>query len=316
MAEDAGEINEKVTCDIEVFSANSEVDAGTELNLKGSVTCSDGSDRLGESIVILNQESEPVGNLELVDFDGETNGTTELALPVPAEPGDYTWSAVLPSPGPGTVTFDEAKVDFMFTVKPHSARIEVWDVPPAIVGGEDFSIKVGVKCSAACSQAGREIEIFDQENRRLATATLGDQPWRGTKALYFAEVVLTAPRTEGRVSWEVRSAGSDMDTALPHDSGTRTFGSNIVGRPEYQVTVEAVDRKKQTPIRGMHVLLHPFRAFTDENGVAKLVVPKGDYSLLVSGFRYFPHRKSITVSEDVEVKAEVDWEEKPEKISG
>lgn len=314
MTEDAAGENQKVTCEIEVFSENSEVDAGTEISLKGSVTCSDGSDRLGERIEILDQEGEPIGALELIDFDGETNGTSQLSVPVPTEPGEYIWSAVLPAQELEKVIFGESKADFRFTVRPHLTRIEVWDVPPAIACGEEFSIKVGIKCSAGCDQAGRGFEIVDEEDTRLATGQVGDEPWRGTKGLFFAEVVLRAPQTEGRFRWKVISAASDA--GLPHESGTRSFGSNLVGRPEYEVTVEAVDRKKQTPIRGMHVLLHPFRARTDDTGVAKLAVPKGDYLLLVSGFKYFPYRQSLSVSEDVRVTAEVEWEETPERISG
>lgn len=314
MAEEATGDNEKVTCQIEVFSANRAVDAGTEITLRGSVTCSDGSDRLGERIEILDQDAEKIGTLELIGFDGESNETSQLAVRVPTEPGDYTWSAVLPAKELSGVFLDESRVEFGFTVRPHATRIEVWDVPPAIASGEEFSIKVGIKCSAGCYQAGREFEILDEEKRKLAAGKVGSEPWRGTKGLYFAEVVLGAPQKEGRFSWEVRSAGSDAD--LPHESGARTFGSNRVARAEYEVRVEAVDRQKQTPIRGMHVLLHPFRALTDEDGIARISVPKGDYLLLVSGFKYFPYRQAISVSEDVRVKAEVEWEDKPERISG
>ena len=57
----------------------------------------------------------------------------------------------------------------------------------------------------------------------------------------------------------------------------------VVSAPDCEVTVRALDREKQTPIKGARVVMHPYRAVTDENGVAKVRVARGQYDILVSG---------------------------------
>ena len=42
----------------------------------------------------------------------------------------------------------------------------------------------------------------------------------------------------------------------------------VVSPPDCEITVEAFDREKQTPIKGARVVMHPYRAMTDENGIA------------------------------------------------
>jgi hypothetical protein len=71
------------------------------------------------------------------------------------------------------------------------------------------------------------------------------------------------------------------------------------------VTVEAFDSEKQTPIAGAHVLLHPYRAFTDERGMATLKVAKGRYTLFVSGFNYIAYEDVIEVAADVTTRAQL-----------
>jgi len=71
------------------------------------------------------------------------------------------------------------------------------------------------------------------------------------------------------------------------------------------VTIEAFDGDTQAPIKGAHVLLHPYRALTDERGVAKVKVAKGRYTLFVSGFNYIGHEQIIDVTSDVTARAEL-----------
>ena len=90
-----------------------------------------------------------------------------------------------------------------------------------------------------------------------------------------------------------------------HAAGAFPFGVKVVGAPDYEVTVEAFDAQKHTPIKGVHVLLHPYRALTDENGVAKVKVTKGTYKLHVSGFTYVAYQNTIDVAGDVTTRAEL-----------
>jgi hypothetical protein len=95
---------------------------------------------------------------------------------------------------------------------------------------------------------------------------------------------------------------------VPHAAGSTTIAVKVVGPPDHEVTVEAFDGEKQTPIKGAHVLLHPYRALTDEKGVAKVKVAKGRYQLFVSGFQYTAYQSIIDVAGDVTTRAELTLE--------
>ena len=86
----------------------------------------------------------------------------------------------------------------------------------------------------------------------------------------------------------------------------------VVSPPDCEVTVEAVDREKQTPIKGVRVVMHPYRATTDQNGIAKVKVTKGRYDMLVSGSKYVPVGIAVEVTTDIITRAELDvdpsWE--------
>jgi len=155
---------------------------------------------------------------------------------------------------------------------------------------------------------GRPLSIFDHEGAQVGAASLLDDAWPGTSALYFAEVEVEAPRRTGDYRWQVSSPGSDSgvpDSGVPHGAGSFIFAVKVVSPPDHDVTVEAFDGEKQTPIAGAHVLLHPYRAFTDERGMAKLKVAKGTYRLVVSGFNYIAYESLLDVAADATVRAEL-----------
>jgi hypothetical protein len=194
---------------------------------------------------------------------------------------------------------ENGSCDHEVEVKPdeHGVELTVWDVPSAVVVGERFKVAVGVRCSAGCDLGDRALSIFDQEGRRFGTVKLGHDVWPGTEALYFAEIEALAPQEAGSCQWEVRVADSDFE--LPHASGSFPVCVRVVSAPECEVTVSAVDREQQTPIKGARVVMHPYRAVTDESGIAKVKVSRGHYDLLVSGSKYLPVCTSIEVTADV-----------------
>jgi hypothetical protein len=192
----------------------------------------------------------------------------------------------------------------------HVVELTVWDVPSATVTDERIKFVVGVKCPAGCGLGGQEIGIFDQEGCRVGTIQLGRNIWPGTEALYFAEAEFAAPPTAGSHQWEVRAA--DWDLKLPHASGSVPVTVRVVDAPDCEVTVRAVDRENQTPIKGARVVMHPYRAVTDDNGIAKVRVAKGQYDLLVSGSRYLPACASVEVTADMITSTELDADQPDE----
>ena len=213
------------------------------------------------------------------------------------------YRAVLAAQEKDGVLHEESSTEFSLATKAHAASVNVWGLPSAIAAGERFRLKVGIKCSAGCQLTGRQLSIFDDEGAQVGAGSLLDDIWPGTSALYFAEVEAEAPRTTGDYKWQVKTPV--WDSGVPHAAGSFTFAVKVVSPPDHEVTVEAFDSEKQTPIKGAHVLLHPYRALTDETGVAKVKVAKGRYTLFVSGFKYVAHQNIIDVTGDVTTRAEL-----------
>jgi hypothetical protein len=220
-------------------------------------------------------------------------------------------------------------------VTPHATNVVAWDIPSAIVVGERFRIKVGMKCADECDLTNSDFGIYDhglqgsgigdpeseegsgirdqgsREGKRVATGKLSSNLWPGTTGLYVAEVELEAPAAEGLYTWSARAPGSDGE--IPHAEGSVSFGVRVVSRPQYLVTVEAVDEVNQTPLSGARVVMHPYKAVTDERGVAEMRVAKGAYKLFVSQSRYLTFGLPVEVDADMTARAELCVEPVPER---
>lgn len=288
-------------CSVEV--SPSEVDAGADMTLKGRVSRALAADRRGTTVQVKDPDGAWLCSIELAEFDGETSETGECVVQAPVRPGTYTWLAVCPAYAAAGVSHEETSAPFSFTVKPHDTRVVVWDTPSAIECGEVFNVKLGVKCSSECRPDGWVIEIRDDTGKDLASAAVNNEPWPGTTALYYAEVDLTAPDAEGIYSWEAKAPVAGL--SIPHVECVAGFSVRVVPAPECLLTVEAMDADTQTPVKGAKVVLHPYRALTDERGVAEVKVPKGEYRLFVSGKNYFPFRSDRDVSTDMTIRAEL-----------
>ena len=103
-----------------------------------------------------------------------------------------------------------------------AVRVVVWDVPAAIERGRRFTVKIGLTCSDARRPDGWQVEVRDHEGGSRVTATVGEEPWPGTDALYHAEVALVAPDAEGLYNWE---AAAVTGAASATDGGSATGGA-------------------------------------------------------------------------------------------
>jgi hypothetical protein len=289
------------TCAVEVSPAV--VDAGAELTLTGRVSCPHGCDLRGDRVSIQNQDGTELATAELTEFDGEAYVTSAFVLRAPLTVGEHIYRALLAAQEKDRILHEEISTEFSIAAKAHAASVNVWGLPSAIAGGERFGFKVGIKCSAGCKLSGRQLSIFDHEGAQVGAGSLLDDIWPGTNNLYFAEVEAQAPLTTGDYKWQVKTPGADL--SLPHAAGSCTFAVKVVSPPDHEVTVAALDRETQTPIKGAHVLLHPYRALTNERGVAKVKVAKGRYNLFVSGFNYIAYESIIDVAGDVTTRAEL-----------
>jgi hypothetical protein len=283
--------------------SSDEVDAGTDVILKIGVVAPREHDLSRTSVSIRNADHTELAQAELKKADGKDYESDEIVLTAPSVAGKYVYRAVLVTTDKDGSLHEQASTELHLVVKPHEVRLNVWDVPSAIVAGERFKFLVGIKCSAGCNLAGREFGIFDREGCQHTAAKLGADIWPGTDALYFAEVEAEAPNA-GDQHWDVRTAAWCSD--LPHAAGSFGMSVRVVSPPDCEVTIEAVDREKQAPINGARVVMHPYRATTDKNGIAKLKVTKGRYNVLVSGSKYVPVSTTVEVTANMITRAELD----------
>jgi predicted class III extradiol MEMO1 family dioxygenase len=97
---------------------------------------------------------------------------------------------------------------------------------------------------------------------------------------------------------------------LPHEGASYTFAFVTARQPEHVVTVEVIDKDVKTPIKNARILLHPHKGYvyrnrTDERGVARVNVPKGEYRLYVLKDDYKDFQTTAEVASDVTIKAEL-----------
>jgi hypothetical protein len=289
------------TCAVEV--SPDPVDAGADLTITVRVSCPDGCDLSGQSVSIRNQDDVELAHAQLSASEDGAYVMRAFALRAPLQAGAHIGRAVLAVHEKNGVVHQETSTKFSFTAMAHAASVNVWGLPSAIAAGGRFRFTVGIKCSAGCKLAGRPLSLFDHLGAQVGAARLGEDIWPGTGALYWAEIDAQAPLTTGDYEWQVETPGSDL--GVPHAAGSRTFTVKIVSSPDYEVTVEAIDSEKRMPITGAHVLLHPYRAATDEKGIAKVKVAKGRYKLVVSGFRYIAYHDVIDVMDNVTMRAQL-----------
>lgn len=134
----------------------------------------------------------------------------------------------------------------------HPTSLAVWALPSPAVVNRRFTVTVGVKCAAACPLAGQRIVVRDETGAEVGEGTLGESPAPGTRALYAAEVTLTAPPREGVHSWSVAfepaaesgetapASGSPAPTSLEPSAaprpGSARSRASAVARPNTSTT--------------------------------------------------------------------------------
>ena len=284
-----------------------EVYAGTHMLLRVKVSCASGCDLRGKRVRIKGADSSVAIDVALDSFQEQVNETDEFKIKAPLEPGRYTYIAVFPPQQEEGVLHEESSAPFSFTVKQHVTSIAVWDVPSPVALNASFRIKAGVKCSAGCKLTGTQIDVYDENGEKVASAALGEIPVQQTSALYWAEVELRAPDAERRYTWAVRFPEPDLD--LPHDQASHTFGFTTARPPEHVVTVEVIDKDTQTPRKNARVTLQAsgaaYRKLTDDTGVARIDVPKGKYILYVMVPTYQDFQTTVDVASDAVIKAQL-----------
>lgn len=299
-------------CTLTLDATPKTIHPGESTSLLTKVTCVPARDLRGRTVTIRDEAGSEVVRAELTEFDGTATEAPPLSVTAPSALGTVAWTAELAPEtapdGPPELVSAPIRIE----VAPHATHVAVWGVPTGVPAGERFPAHVGIRCASGELLTGEAFRILDHEGTELATGRVGDEPWPGTTALAYASVELPAPAPEGSYTWQVRTEASDRVT--PHEAGSASFRVKVTPRPECRVRVETSDQSTGEPLEGLHVLMHPFRAVTDADGVAMLDVPKGSYTVHVSGRRYVPFHEPLDVSDDATVTAQLELEVDGESV--
>ena len=284
-----------------------EVDLGGKITLECIVCSSPPMDLTSEILLIKNQENVVVKRISLAEFNDDANGTIQFLVDAPIKLGKHTWSVICPAYEENGVWCGDELSQFSFMVKPHRTNLAAWDVPSVIRSGETFNMKLGVSCSSGCQPDGWSFCVRDQDGVEQTDVLVSDDVYAGTDSLYYAECELRAPEKIGFYNWEAQVKLKNSDNV--HEDSIVNFRVRVLAEPDCLLTVVAVDSATQVPIQGVQVQAHPYRAFTNENGIAKVRVPNGMYTLFVSGRNYFPFRANNEVKKDLTIRAELTLDE-------
>ena len=284
--------------------------AGNDIVLKVKVTCPAKCDLQGEKVVIKDQD-DILLQLELTSFDGEVNETDAVVLKAPAEPGDYTWTAeFMPEYVPEEeqdTPHEHISTTFPFYVELHAIALSSWGAPFPVIAGSKFTLKAGVKCFAGCKLTGQTVEIYDSEGTKLAAGTLSEEPWQDTVATYWAELEFDAPSEEGVYEWELKFPKLDLEYS--HEEASHTFVFRVTRQPDHYLTIEVISDIEKTPVVGALVTITlegtTYRGWSDNAGIVKFNVPKGDYSLLITAEDHQDFEDNIAVESDQVKRIEI-----------
>jgi hypothetical protein len=271
------------------------VDAGGSFALKASIPRSIGCDLSGATFALRDSEGRDVCRVDGATPSDEGFEISVDGLRASVQPGIYRYTLAMAS---------ESKVQcgelhgpaLTVAVQAHALRLSTWDVPPAALPDGQVSFKIGLKCSSACDLAGRMVQVFDQDDHVVAAETFSNRIWPGTDALHFVEVRASAPKEAGTYIWKV--VCPHCEEQLPHAEATTEIKLNVTRAPDCQITVDVVELQTEAPLANAMIVLHPFRAATNSDGQARLLVTRGDYDLLVSCSRHMPSSTSLSVSGD------------------
>jgi hypothetical protein len=278
-----------------------EVDAGAQLMLAIRIAPS-GLNLVG-TLFLITADDEVRTRGHLPDLAGEDRDIARIAFTAPERIGEFALRLIIPEHEREGTICREASLSLRLRTRPHVTSLAVWDCPAPVVIGETFRLKVGAQCSSSCaSLPGCAIEIHDESAAVLAHAALGDTPWPGTQALYWAEIELAAPGREGLHAWTAKLAARELGIA--HSQASFAFTVLADAPAAHLVTVAVVEAEKRTPIDNAQVRLGARRAATDERGLARLAVPGGNHELSVWKAGYEAPTSTIEVIQDASVAVE------------
>ena len=191
----------------------------------------------------------------------------------------------------------------------HETSLAVWDMTSPVVAGGRATLKVGVACQCGCDLSRTRIDVYDETGSRLAEGSPGPAPWPATNALYWVELDVAAPGSEGDHALHLQA------TALEASHGQVTSVVRFVASrpPEHHVTLEVIEKGSGVPLAGVELRLGRVRAVTNDAGLAHLDVPGGTCEVCAWKIGYDLLSQPALVAGDTTIRLEVAVTPEPEQ---
>jgi hypothetical protein len=274
----------------------SQVTVGADFVLKVRVSCGSGCELDGMPVMVAAAD----GAMAASELGHET---AHVTLKAPRRAGEAVWRVMCGPHESAGALHQEKTVPVAISVIPHTTSLAVWAIPSPVVMGEKFEIKVGAKSSAGIALTGATVEVCDEADVVVARGRLGEAPLPGTSALYWSEITLLAPATEGMYACAVKFAPAELD--LPHEGASSTFSVAIVRPPQHRLTIKVIEKATAAPIANVQLRLGAFRAATDQSGLAAVDLPGGVYDLNVWKVGYEAPGRTVELRGNLSIEVEV-----------
>lgn len=279
------------------------VPVASDIRLKAKAACSFGCDLSGAIVhLVAGQEILAASRLVASPNDAAWSETEEFSVQAPETLGSFSWLVLFEGGEVGGVPHEQGSLPISFATAPIAVSLAVWDIPATAVVGEPFRIKVGVKSSRACALKGAEVEVLDDNGVRKDLGRLGDSPWAGTTALYWAEIEVAGPDKDGSACWSARFPPTV--SGLAHGQGLAQFSFVAVKPPDHKLTIMVFDKETAAPIENARLRVGCFRIATDASGLAELRVADGHYEVTAWMTSHELPPTTIEVTEDMMLRLE------------
>lgn len=270
----------------------------TEMPVEASVECPDSLLGAPGAIRILDEHGKEVARTDVVC--SEAHIEAQIAMIAPDEPGEHVFHAVLEL---GEDCDIDCAATFSFEVREHRVVLSTWGVPMPVNSGDTFTLNVGARCLGDCCMVDAEIIVNDEQGERKVSFALGDQVKEDTTGTYCSSMEITAPDDEALHTWTVICLLPESEASHKVEAVDLVF--RTVARPEHTVIVHVVNADDQLPIKSANVMVGPRRAFTDENGTARVKVSNGVQMLRVSKPDYRSVEEEIVIDGDADLAVEL-----------
>lgn len=273
-----------------------EADAGETVILHFTWLPEDGPGTGAARLRLLDPEGAEVARVDLAP-GAEGSRTAEVALATRPEAGSTRYRAEVIGEGDGPPL---AAAGFEVVTRAHATRLVAWDMPGTATAGTSFTVHIGLACASGCDLGGQEIRITDPAGRLAGSGRTAEGHWPGTAALHVARIAVTAPPETGLCRFTVTSAAQAGPP--PHAEGTAGFAVNIMPEGSCDLAIELLSAESGAPLARAQVVLHPYRAETDADGMARLRVVPGDYRLQLSARNHMAASEVLTITGDLALR--------------